>query len=491
MTADEGAHYVTGLMLRDYVTTGFPASPLVFAKNYYLHYPEVAFGHWPPLFYVLQACWTLLAGVTYTSLLLFMAFLTATTALVLDVLAAGGLIAGVLYVAFPVTQEYASSLMAEAPLALFTLLSLIALIRFLERETGWNAVIFGVAVSAAILTKPSGWAIPMTPILALLLLRSPRRLFSPRLIAAGTLVAVCCAPYYYLTLRMASAGMEGRAITVSRFSGAFLEYMKGIPAMTGYALLVLAICGFIWRVVLPIREGRLTVFWAVMTSFVAAVILFHSLVPTTPEPRKEFMMLPGILLFAVAGAQWIARSKPAIAAAIMVAAFALGPVSIVQRSPARFASAATYLLSRPDLRNAAALVCSPIAGAEGAFIAEAASRDSPRPNRFLLRSSKILMRSTWNLLNYRSLFSTPSEMSEALDKIPIGALIVDTPDSSPLQPHERMLLKMLEANASDWDRIYADSGIAIYKRTADLSNRPIHVEMDLSDKRLGVFRSGP
>ena len=33
---------------------------MAFAENYYLHYPEVAMGHWPPGFYLLQAVWTLL-----------------------------------------------------------------------------------------------------------------------------------------------------------------------------------------------------------------------------------------------------------------------------------------------------------------------------------------------------------------------------------------------------------------------------------------------
>ncbi len=290
---------------------------------------------------------------------------------------------------------------------------------------------------------------------------------------------------------MASAGMEGRTIGAGRIASAFLEYLRAIPAMTGFALLALAVCGFIWRAMRPLREGRLTIYWAVMTSCVAAVILFHSLVPTGAEARKEYMMLPVLVLFATSGAQWIARSKPLATAAIVVVAFALIPASIVHRDPARFANPAAYILSRPELQNAATLICSPVPGAEGAFIAETASRDSPRPHRYVLRASKALMHSTWNALNYRSLFSTPAAMSEALDRIPVGALVVDMPASTPLQAHEEMLMKMLKTNAPDWNQIYADSGIAIYRRTADLSNRPVHVRIDLSDKRLGVLESGP
>src|SRR5882672_8564885 len=111
---DEPAHYLTGLMVRDYVAQFFPGPPIAFAQNYYLHYPAVAFGHWPPMFYVLQAFWTLAAPVSHSSLLVLMAALTAATAAVLDHLAQeGGLVAGVLFVALPITQVYTSAIMAE------------------------------------------------------------------------------------------------------------------------------------------------------------------------------------------------------------------------------------------------------------------------------------------------------------------------------------------------------------------------------------------
>src|SRR5882724_8050666 len=54
---DEPAHYVTALMIRDYLTSGQWAHPIAFAENYYLHYPKVAFGMWGPGLHVLGASW--------------------------------------------------------------------------------------------------------------------------------------------------------------------------------------------------------------------------------------------------------------------------------------------------------------------------------------------------------------------------------------------------------------------------------------------------
>ena len=60
---DEGAHYITGLLVRQFALT--PSSwmhPMAFAKDYYVHYPKVSFGQWPPLFYIMQTAWTIPFG---------------------------------------------------------------------------------------------------------------------------------------------------------------------------------------------------------------------------------------------------------------------------------------------------------------------------------------------------------------------------------------------------------------------------------------------
>src|SRR5438309_4796035 len=74
---DEPAHYVTSLMLRDYVVHFHFESPLRFAEDYYHHYPKVAFGHWPPFFYIVQAAWMGLFSAARASVRLQIACTTA------------------------------------------------------------------------------------------------------------------------------------------------------------------------------------------------------------------------------------------------------------------------------------------------------------------------------------------------------------------------------------------------------------------------------
>src|SRR5213594_4433742 len=116
---DESAHYVTGLMVRQYIASGPWGSPMRFAEDYYLHYPKVALGQWPPLFYAVQAGWTLTFSPSRHSVMLLMAALTTCLATTLFVSAryyCGALPALALalaLVASPLVQKASGMVMAE------------------------------------------------------------------------------------------------------------------------------------------------------------------------------------------------------------------------------------------------------------------------------------------------------------------------------------------------------------------------------------------
>src|SRR5204863_238232 len=114
---DEPAHLITGLMVRDYIALGFPDVPMHFAEDYYLHYPKVAFGHWPPLFYILEGLWTLIFPATRASILLLMAVYTGLTATCLArwtsarFSAVAGIAVAALFTSLPVVQEQTQQIM--------------------------------------------------------------------------------------------------------------------------------------------------------------------------------------------------------------------------------------------------------------------------------------------------------------------------------------------------------------------------------------------
>src|SRR5579884_85213 len=65
--SDEPAHVMTSLMIRAYVLSGFHESAMRYAEQYYIHYPKVGLGMWPPVFNIATAAWTIVVPPGRTS----------------------------------------------------------------------------------------------------------------------------------------------------------------------------------------------------------------------------------------------------------------------------------------------------------------------------------------------------------------------------------------------------------------------------------------
>src|SRR5688572_10048698 len=201
-TGDESAHYVTGLLVRDYIAQGMPEAPMTYALRYYDHYPRVALGHWPPVFYIIQAAWTLPFGTSRTSLLLLMAVINAALLTTTYAVAARyfpswlcwGLM--IFLCSLPAVQDMSRRLMSETLVALLVLWSFLAFHRYMESRQWQPAVGFGVLAATAILTKGTGIALAPIPALAALLPRHRNPARSPLFWAPALIVAVICVPWF-------------------------------------------------------------------------------------------------------------------------------------------------------------------------------------------------------------------------------------------------------------------------------------------------------
>src|SRR6185436_16245805 len=122
---------VTGLLIRDYIAHGFPANPLRFAENYYLHYPKVAFGVWPPLFHFLEAAWLLVFPPSHSAVLLLLIGLVGASAIVLFVIARDrfgvgfALFGAFAYVLSPLVQTAAQYIWVDGLIASLELLAMV------------------------------------------------------------------------------------------------------------------------------------------------------------------------------------------------------------------------------------------------------------------------------------------------------------------------------------------------------------------------------
>jgi hypothetical protein len=500
---DEGMHYVTGLMVRDFVLT--PASwsrPMPFAKEYYLHFPKVGLGNWPPGFAILQTLWSLPFGDSRHSMLTFMTVMAVVLAYLVFRIAEpgyGGLLAllgSAILLAAPLTQSHAAMVMAEIPLAIVSFLAMLMFARFLVSESWRDTIYFGILTSAAILIKGNAWNLVLMTGFALLFSGRLRVLAGIRFWVAAAIIGVMCVPYTLLTMHIVQQGWNtaSRHLPPAGYIHSLVLHLRLVAEIYGYPLTVVALAGVIsvWRT----REAL----WRTAVAYAVAVILFHALVPTSAEARKLFQIVPVLALFVVAGlnatAQYIPQRfypRPAVCTAGALVFLIWGFVPLDPFRPG-FGPLVDRLLILPSSRSTATLISSSayLQDCEAGIIAEWMERDHNRET-YLVRGTKLLARVTDDPpvgLVYRTVSENPVEISGILQSVPIAAVILHTTDTPRSYPHHEILRRALEGHPEDWERIYEDRRMVaglhhemlIYRQRRDVQGIPVRLSVDLTRK---------
>ena len=456
---DEPSHYVTSLMLRDYAAHFHFESPLRFAEDYYRHYPKVAFGHWPPFFYMVQACWMLLFSASRVSVRLEIACTTALLAYAVFAEARRwfggklGFSAGLLTVCLPLVQTYSDEEMAEALLTLMCLWSAVFFARYVDSERWRDSILFGTFFSLAVLTKGSGWLLAMVPPVVLFVTRKWSLLKRLSFWSPFALVAILCVPWQLMTMRLAERGWDGGSKpSLSYTFTALIEFLELFPQILGPVLLCLMMVGIAALVLRPAWRGRVPSGPAAMFALLLAVWIFHSIVPAGVEDRKLVIAVPAMVLFALGGAVWIANQIPresslfkwrvVLLGGLTAVSFFAGTFYIPKVRHYGFVEAAHFLAARPDLKTATILVSSE-SGGEGLLVSEVAMAQ-PRPYNFIIRGTKSLASMEWNAAHYQSFYSSPAEIVRYLESERVQLVVMDDFPPQVHFPHNDLLRKTIQ-----------------------------------------------
>ena len=460
---DEPAHYVTALMVRDYVAQGIPTTPLEFAKNYYLHYPKVALGHWPPFFYVLQAAWLLIFGVSRTAILSLVLLITALLAASLCMVvrhACGPVVAGAvtaLFLGIPLVQAYSGMVMVDMLIALISFWAILVWARYMEAPTWPLAIGFAFLSIAAIMTKGNGFALALAPPIAIVLCRRWDLLKQRSLHGLILLIALICLPWHFVTRGFMLPTMQYE-FSLEYFASASWYFLSHLLRAPGAVVDLFALAGVVAKVISPYRLGRVEPLWGAALAQIVAVQVFCSTVPAGMEPRYLLASLPMLLMFAAAGVLWVskrlnglglpARGWVVVNAGLILAVLFATVFEIPKKYRFGFEEVAVQLTSTVELRNSVVL-CSSDANGEGALISEIAMREA-RPGHVILRASKMLADMDWNGRNYKLKMETPEQIRQFLESTPIEIVVLDRTPGHRLE-HE----DLLEASITSpgWERI--------------------------------------
>jgi hypothetical protein len=481
---DEPAHYVTGLMVHDYIAERLPAAPMAYAKRYYDFYPKVALGHWPPMFYVIQAAWTLLFTPSRISLLLLMAmlgaaWLTAGYIVVASLFPAWMAWASVVFLSATFDFQTSSRMvMAEIPVALFILLALVSLARYLDSSgphQSWrDAVWFSVASLLAVLTKGTGIALVPMPFLSVVFGRRWRALRSWSLWLPPILVAIPAAVWFLaapdaLHQKVATLGGFGH-FRWYRISESFDHWVFSLGVVGS----LLALAGFLrnaWSVASG-TENR--------GSWIVTVIFL----PVTVACRIEFGVwdtkhllttLPLLMLCVWDGVSWILSGVPRfhkIGLAVATAALAVTAFRSASMLPPKMHlgldRVARDLVSAPEYAHDRFLILSDGLG-EGVFIAEVAAHEK-RPGHVVERGSKLLVEESFMGDRARLFFSTPEELMGFFEKTPDRVVILDGVEGG--APFMSLVRETIRRNPGRWQHLgtYPRAGAPLAVEVLRLEN---------------------
>jgi hypothetical protein len=343
LEGDEAKHFTSGVMVFDYLRTGLPSNPVRFAEQFEVRYPLVSIGHWPPMYYAVQAVYYFLAGPFVRSAQILSALLAVCLALLIFLSLRRrtgqriGLLTAGIFLALPLVQTAAWQVMSDLLTGLFVYLAILAFARLLDEPGNWKAAVaFAICAIAAILTKGSAWALGPFVLLAPLLGRRSRFFKSPWFVGSMLMVVLLGSAFYLLARRMGIGYPARLTHYLTEGFGHRLAVLQPLLHCAPVLLIALSIPGALlamqerWRRDDEARgEARGTTLLLVAGAWIASQLIFLTILPMTPEPRVLLPSLaPATLLTAnflhwlqtrLRQRSWLAGLSPVVLAAAVVA----------------------------------------------------------------------------------------------------------------------------------------------------------------------------
>lgn len=420
--ADEAAHLVSGIMVYQYLEVGLwnAMDPRRFAEDYYAHYPKVAIGHWPPVFYLLQGLWYQVAGLSRFSVLLLAAWIggafAATGALLARVSGVSRLNALALLLAItllPQTIRSAVEFSSDPLTALLALLAAWACHNWVKTTSLGKGLIFAGLATLGALTKGNAFPVWLLP--GVLLLRS-----RPWAVLRQ---AACWFPLLLMTLVTAAWYLSFREITQE-------EVVPGkVVSLSSRLLYSLERNG--WEFVSLVSPVGLTgmVFaglrqsgrnWLKQNLTLAllpwAFLFFLSFLSPHTEARLMLATAPVLLLMLLpACGDWRPWAPAVLLAVCVWWTHWLTPLS--PKPQQGYREAAAWLAAQPPATALAA-------ANEGALIAELALLEPAAKHR-ILRATKLLQSSNWMGGNLQLLVHSAEDVRAVFTRHTIRYVVQD------------------------------------------------------------------
>lgn len=468
--SDEASHFMNALLVRDYLTDGLGRNPLRFAEQYYLNYPKIAWGMWPPLFHASLGIF-MLAGLSPQGIALaLLALLNAWTAWRLSRFVSlfetrfVALLIAATFVLTSAIADLTTAIMLDLALAALALEATYWFAVFVSTGERRHAAIFGVLTAMCCLTKGNGLSVILVPASLLLFTRRFEMLRRAGLYIAAAIVVALAAPPLAVSYRLDAAIGDFGPIPAAEVIGRMSLYSSFVLGQLGAPLLALSIVGLVVAL-RPNRRRHLSLESAGKASLAALVIgavVFHLFNPhLSAAPRYIALMIAPLLGLLPVGVEQIARvvfaypMRRAIRVACLLGAFvsflATRP-AMANRHPIGARATIDYLDAQRGLSGATILVVTNEEG-EGALVSEVASRHVT-PAATVIRGSKFVATDDWAGSHFRMLFASSSDLLKELAELHVDYLVLDHSEQARGLRYWDQVNEMVQKNPDSLEQVF-------------------------------------
>lgn len=468
--SDEAAHFMNGLLIRDYIRDGLGTSPLAFAREYYQSYPKIAPLMWPPLFHgvlglALLPGWPpmptaiLLLGACTAWAAWRLYFLTRECASTSVALGTAGL-----FLATPAVVNLSSSVMVDILIATLALEASYWLGRYWISLRVADAAIFGLMAALACLAKGNGIAVVLAPFFMLVLTGRLDILKRSGLYVAGAIVVALAVPFLAIAYRLDAALGDFGPLSTPIVLDRVRFYSLHIWTQLGTLPLLLAGVGIIAVLARPSWLKRPAHAQGLaLLSTVLGALAFHLFSPHLLSHQRYITLALGPILGLAAfgvttGTRGIASpavrwgTQLMIFVVMAVVHFATEPLPKAQ-APLGYRSVVSFLASHEELAAKRLLVISNEQG-EGACVVEVAVLNV-RPRPMVIRGSKLMASDDWMGRNLRMRYTSAEAALADLEAMHVDVVILDESPESRQLPYWAQVQEIAERFPDRFERVLA------------------------------------
>lgn len=462
--ADEPSHFLNAYFVKHYLADALGTHPVQAAQSFYLHFPKLAIGHWPPVYYGIVGVLFFFIPATPTGAMVVNLAVASLPAVCVAyfVRQMGGhrvhaVLAAVIYAGLPLVLRSQLFFLADQAVTIVLCAATIAWVRYTEHPSLARSLVFAMLASTAVLTKGNGWLVGLVPVIHMLLTSHPAPLKNWRTYMGAAAFIAAVVPWYALTFRISAdgflfkPGLAYAATALASNSGALLRNL----GIVGIVLLTAGAWGS-WTARQPqMQQWR----WAAACiSLFSATVIFQSLAPAALDPRYMTPALPPAVALIALGIKAVAARvgmiRPARGALLCtglltVTLLAPGVQFVLSERPKvdMRLNEAVDSNTRPVDQEVLLIDGSP--GAEGGLIAAAAVTD-PERLRYVVRASQLLSDSDWNATRYRLKHDDPRKIVDTLRTLGVNRIVIVRREGEAEFAHSRLLRQILASEDSGY-----------------------------------------